>query len=151
MGAAEWRATPLAPSASISTPSNGATYALGQKVNASYTCAEGGGGPGISSCAGPVANGSPIDSSTTGSHTFTVTATSSDGQTATAHATYTVAAAPSILITAPLSGARYIRGNSFVLAGFSCHEGASGPGLSSCVGTVPNGKRIDTNTSGTHP
>jgi hypothetical protein len=149
MGAAEWPATPLPPSASITTPSNGATYALGQKVNASYSCAEGGGGPGISSCLGPVANGSPIDTSTTGSHSFTVTATSADGQTATAHATYTVAAAPSILISAPLSGASYIRGNSLVLASFSCHEGAGGPGLSSCVGTVPNGKRIDTDTPGT--
>jgi hypothetical protein len=150
MGAAEFPSIPLPPTASIATPSNGATYALGQAVKASYTCTEGGGGPGISSCAGPVANGSPIDTSSTGTHTFKVTATSSDGQTGTASVSYAVAAAPSVTIAAPVSGARYIRGHSTVLASFSCHEGASGPGLSSCTGTVPNGRRINTTAPGQH-
>jgi hypothetical protein len=150
MGAAEFPAIRLQPSASIVTPSNGATYALGRAVKASYSCTEGGGGPGISSCAGTVPNGAAIDTSTTGTHKFTVTATSSDGKTGGASVTYTVAAAPSVTIAAPLSGARYIRGNTTVLARYSCHEGASGLGLSSCTGTVPNRKRINTTTPGRH-
>jgi hypothetical protein len=150
MGAAEFPSIPLPPSASITTPSNGATYALGQAVKASYSCTEGGGGPGISSCAGTVPNGSAINTSTTGAHTFSVTATSSDGQTGSASVSYKVAAAPSVTIAAPVSGARYIRGHTTVLASYACHEGASGPGLSSCTGTVPNGRRINTTTPGQH-
>lgn len=84
-----------APSASIATPSDGATYAPGQIVGASYSCTEGYGGPGLSSsngCVGPVASGSPIDTSTPGTHTFTVTATSQGGETGALTNTYTVAA-----------------------------------------------------------
>lgn len=82
-----------APSASIATPSDGATYAPGQVLDASYSCTDG--GPGLSSsdgCVGPVANGSPIDTAGPGTHTFTVTATSQDGETGALTNTYTVAA-----------------------------------------------------------
>ena len=54
------------------------------------TCQDGTGGPGIASCTGPVATGQPINTTTVGRHSFTVTATSTDGQKATSTVTYTV-------------------------------------------------------------
>jgi len=91
------------PTASITTPASGATYTQGQIVDSSFSCSEGTAGPGIASCLDQ--NGQPsgtaIDTSTTGSHAMTVTATSEDGATGTASVTYTVTAAPSTPATAP--------------------------------------------------
>ena len=91
------------PTASITTPASGATYTQGQIVDSSFSCNDGMGGPGIGSCLDQ--NGQPsgtaIDTSTTGSHAMTVTATSEDGATGTASVTYTVTAAPSTPATAP--------------------------------------------------
>jgi hypothetical protein len=80
----------LAPTVTIAAPANGAQFVRGQVARASYTCAEGAGGPGIASCAGTVASDAAIDTFRSGSHTFTVTATSRDGQAVTARVTYTV-------------------------------------------------------------
>ncbi|HEY7951349.1 MAG TPA: hypothetical protein VID70_00080, partial [Solirubrobacteraceae bacterium] len=85
------------PSASVVSPANGATFDLNQVVAASYSCTESTFGPGLAvndGCAGPVASGQPIDTSTAGSHLFTVTATSDDGQHASETASYTVRPAP---------------------------------------------------------
>jgi hypothetical protein len=59
-------------------------------VTATYACQDGAGGPGIASCTGTVVNGGAIDTATIGAHTFTVTATSKDGQRTTRSATYSV-------------------------------------------------------------
>jgi hypothetical protein len=85
-----------APLASITGPASGATYTQGQVVDSSFACAEGTGGTGIVSCLDQSghASGSAIDTSTAGSHTLTVTATSSDGLTGTASVPYTVVAPP---------------------------------------------------------
>jgi hypothetical protein len=93
------------PTASITTPVNGATYTHGQFVASSFSCSEGTGGPGIASCLDQNgrAPGAAIDTSTAGPHTLTITATSSDGQTGTASVAYTVAAAPTTSATSPAS------------------------------------------------
>jgi DNA-binding beta-propeller fold protein YncE len=87
---------PGSPSASILTPIDGATYTAGAVVSASYSCSPGANGgalkPGSAGCSGPVPNGSQIDTSTVGAHTFAVTATDTDGRTATTTSHYTVAA-----------------------------------------------------------
>ena len=87
---------PANPSARIASPSGGATYTLGQKVPTSFSCAEGAGGPGLASCddssgTHTTSGGSGrLDTSIPGAHLYTVTATSSDGQTGTASISYTV-------------------------------------------------------------
>ncbi len=77
------------PTVSIAAPGNGATYTQGQTVTASYVCAVPAPAT-ISTCVGSVASGLPIDTSTAGSHAFTVTATSNDGMSATTTVSYTV-------------------------------------------------------------
>lgn len=88
-----------APTASIAAPLNGATYQLGQVVDVQYSCQDGTGGPGISSCSGPVAPGAALDTATVGTHTFTVTATSGDGQLTTVSASYTVVEDPFTVVS----------------------------------------------------
>jgi hypothetical protein len=92
-----------APSASITSPADGSTFTFAQAVSASYTCADANGGPGIASCTGPVANGAVVDTSHPGSFSFTVTATSKDGQSATKTAGYAVLKAPTVLNAQPLT------------------------------------------------
>jgi len=82
-------AIPPPPTIAIATPANGATYVHGQTLAAAYSCAPAPGGS-ITTCSGPVANGAPIDTSTTGSHSFSVSAADSDGFTARQTVTYTV-------------------------------------------------------------
>ncbi len=88
-----------APSATITAPADGATYTRNQVVNASYSCADDPNGPGIQSCTGTVADGSPIDTASAGAHSFSVTATASDGRSSTVTVNYTVAKAAPTLTT----------------------------------------------------
>ena len=130
-----------------------ATYAQGQALDSSFTCTEGAGGPGIASCNDQ--NGHPsgatVNTSTTGIHTFKVTATSNDGLTGSATVTYTVAAAPSASITSPANGETYAQGQVFD-SSFTCTEGAGGPGIASCLdqNAHASGTAIDTSSTGSH-
>jgi hypothetical protein len=135
-----------APSATIASPALGSIYRVGQLVLASYSCAEGTGGPGLESCSGTVPNGSPINTSTRGPHSFVVVARSHDGLTTPALATYTVAGPPFVSISSPANGATYTRGEN-VGVSFTCADDQFGPGLASCVGPPA----VDTANTGSFP
>src|SRR5262249_33018309 len=57
------------PTITIISPADGATFTLNQAVPANYSCTD---PSGVSSCTGPVANGSAINTSTVGAKAFTV-------------------------------------------------------------------------------
>ncbi|HET8814049.1 MAG TPA: glycine-rich protein [Solirubrobacterales bacterium] len=80
------------PDINITSPTGGATYTLGQAVTAIYSCTPQV-GVGLVKCAGPVANGAPLDTSTLGQHAFTVNAEDTDGGTSSKTVGYTVLAA----------------------------------------------------------
>src|SRR3954468_907690 len=79
------------PTVTITRPKAGADFKLGQLVNANYKCADKAkNNSGLASCVGDVAKGHAIDTSTVGSHTFTVTATDKAGNVTTVNRSYHV-------------------------------------------------------------
>ena len=83
-----------APTISISTPAQGATFQQGQDVKASFAARTIAYGSGIDRCTGTVPAGTSIDTGSPGTKTFSVEAVDREGNTATASRTYTVAAPP---------------------------------------------------------
>lgn len=153
-GADQTFTTVGAPAASILSPVSGAVYAPNQVIESSFSCTEAVGGPGIQSCTDQSGNssGTPIATSAPGHYAYTVTATSQDGQTGTASASYTVAAPPSASITSPAAGGTYSVGQS-IPTSFACADGADGPGISSCTdsnGAGGGSGNLDTSTPGRH-
>jgi photosystem II stability/assembly factor-like uncharacterized protein len=76
------------PTIALTSPADGATYAARSVVAASYGCGDA--TSGVDSCVGTVANGRPIDTSSVGQHTFTVTARDHAGNQRTKTVTYSV-------------------------------------------------------------
>ena len=81
-----------APTIAIGSPTDGETLTQGQQIAATYGCADEANGSGIASCSGPVASGAPLDTTTPGTKTFTVTATDTAGNAASLTRSYTVLA-----------------------------------------------------------
>src|SRR5690242_17782477 len=68
------------PAITITAPADGATFVVGQPVQAAYACSD---DTAVADCTGPVANGAAIDTTSAGPHTFTVTAHDTAGNPAT--------------------------------------------------------------------
>ena len=101
-----------APTVAISSPGAGGTYGIGQSVPTSFSCTDGAGGPGIASCddstghdgvSGTITGA--LSTSTSGSQTYTVTATSLDGQTTSQSISYSVTPPPSVTVLPSIAGA----------------------------------------------
>ncbi len=113
------------PSISIGAPVTGGRYAFGAVVRASYSCQEGSGGPGLATCAGTAATNSTLDTRTPGVHSFTVNASSIDGETASQTISYTVM--PDNHFTGP-SRHRKLRGSLTVLPNGTLRFNVTVPG-----------------------
>jgi hypothetical protein len=138
-----------APAITANSPQDGATYGRGDQVAASYSCADEQGGSGLATCAGNVASGQNVDTSTLGQHTFTVQAADNAGNTSSKQVSYTVVdrTPPQVTLNTPADGAAF-KLNQSVLADFGCTDQQGGSGLASCLGTAASGSRIDTGTVG---
>jgi hypothetical protein len=76
-----------APGITITTPGS-TSYLLNSVLNASYACSDA--SSGVATCAGPVPNGSPLDTSKPGPGTFTVNATDAAGNASSKTVNYSV-------------------------------------------------------------
>ena len=103
----------------------------------------------------PGAMSNSIVASSPGRYACTVTAANHAGSRSQTSAQFTVIAAPTASISAPVSGGTYVKGQA-VTTMFSCNEGSGGPGLASCddsgpTSTVSGGSgHLDTSTLGAH-
>jgi hypothetical protein len=131
------RADRTPPTIQILSPTEGARYLRDEFVTAAYMCAD---DSAVVACNGPVANGDVVDTTTAGTHTFSVTARDEHGNASTASVTYTVTMPAGIVLTSPRD-AIYELGQ-IVNAHYTCTDAAS------CVGDVANGAPIDTSTPG---
>ena len=138
-------ATP--PSITVTTPAEGAVYAVGEQVTADYSCTDE--HSGVASCVGSVAAGAAVDTGSVGEKTFTVEAGDKAGNTASKTVKYTVAdtTAPAITVTNPAEGAVYTLGET-VIADYSCTDEPNGSGVATCQGNVADGAALDTSQVG---
>ena len=131
-------------------PGTMGTFEQGGQGGASAGPTSSGGGGGGGYYGGGGGAGGPVGSGGGGGSSYGVTGLTNEVLAtgpAAVTISYTVAAAPTVTITTPASGASYTQGQ-VVDAGYSCSEGAGGPGLSGCSGTVADGSAINTQTLG---
>jgi lysophospholipase L1-like esterase len=132
------------------TPAEGATFVQHEQVEAAFDCTDAG-GSGLASCTGTVDGGEPIDTSTVGRKTFTVTAVDGAGNTTTEVRSYQV-----IDVTPPEIDLRNPEADSLfehredAPADYTCTDEPGGSGLATCEGTVPAGDPIPTDDLGDH-
>src|SRR5207302_9189880 len=77
-----------APQITIAAPLDGSVVPLGDTRKASFTCSDG--GSGLAACTGTVADGAALDTTTPGTHTFTVDASDTVGNHSTVTVSYAV-------------------------------------------------------------
>jgi hypothetical protein len=78
------------PSVAFTNPTDGATYTLGQKVLAGYSCADEANGSGVATCEGTLPVGARLDTSRVGGKTFTVRTSDRAGNAGSRTVSYSV-------------------------------------------------------------
>ena len=105
------------PTATVVSPVTGNTYLVGQNVATSFTCDDPT-GPGVATCIDAAGSVSPgvLDTATIGTYVYTVTATSTDGQTGNASSAYKVVAPDAVAFISPPASAQTTTTSDAVLA-----------------------------------
>ena len=106
------------PTATISSPADNQTFNLNQVASTSFSCSEATGGPGIESCVdsnGATGGTGTLDTSTAGTPTYTVTATSQDDLTGTATISYTVLQGSQSIVFTSTPPANPVYGGTYLL------------------------------------
>ncbi len=141
-----------APTITLNTPPDGASYTLGQQVNADYSCADEPGGSGLASCVGTVmsgttivgtvTSGTAIDTSTVAPYSLTVDAYDNAGHHSQTTHNYTVVA-PTFGVTSvtPSSVGRGVNLTTLTVLGSAFTNGSTvailgGSGYSIIGGTT---------------
>jgi Domain of unknown function (DUF5122) beta-propeller len=96
-----------APTITITSPGEGAAYVVGTKVDVAYACADEDGPADVVSCTGSVPSGAPLETSTPGTHTFTVTSRDTAGNASSKSSTYHVAARRPIISALKITPATF--------------------------------------------
>ena len=142
-----------APTVTITVPQDGARYKVGEDVTADYVCDDGA-GSGVRDCAGDVAAGDLLDSTSAGPRTFTVDAVDEAGHSTRTTVNYDVVPAgpadtepPVIRIASPVDGATFNQDDR-VSAVYECED--FGSGVDYCDAPVASGELLDTSTGGEH-
>ena len=141
---------PTGPQIELVSPADGWGFYQGQQVQAAWGCFPGSLGWPVVTCEGDVPLGAFLDTSSVGTHSFTVHAVDYAGAEATVTHTYTVfdVIPPKATISTPADGAAYPVGTQ-LSAGYSCDDGAGGSGVVGCFGTYANGYPLPTARPGT--
>jgi TolB protein len=131
-----------APTITVDSPGEGADYALGEAVTASYQCTDEPGGSGVALCQGDRASGSALDTGSVGPHSLTVTARDRAGNTSTLTRRYRVVYAFSGFFTPlrPLPALASFDAGDTVPAKFSL---AGDHGLGILGSGAPSWRRVD--------
>lgn len=79
-----------APVITLTSPTEGAVYTLGQKVLAGYSCADEPNGSGVAACVGTLPSGAALDTSRVGAKVFEVRTTDKAGNSASKRVSYSV-------------------------------------------------------------
>jgi hypothetical protein len=143
-------ASPEDPQVEVASPADGEGFYQGQQVQAGWGCFPGTLGWPVVTCQGDVALGDYLDTSSAGTHTFTVHAVDYAGAETTVTHTYTVfdVIPPTATITTPAAGHEYPVGSQ-LFASYSCDDGPGGSGIVGCIGTYPDGYPLPTSRPGT--
>lgn len=129
--------------AAISSPAQGGVYPRSQWVATTFQCGRTSGGPALKSCrdstgSATVSGGhGHLDTSSTGTHRYTVAATVTSGATKTTSITYTVVPPPRASIGTGVATAAHSRTNLTI----ACSGGGTGAACSGVV-TLTVGQRV---------
>ncbi len=143
-----------APTIRLTAPADGASFKEGSSHLASYSCDDTGGSR-LNTCAGPVASGDPVDTSTAGEKTFTVHAVDFAGNVTDQTVHYTVVAkdkTPPVISCGAADGAWHATNVSIPCTASDAESGLNEPADASfaLVTSVPDGTADASAATGSH-